>query len=474
MSTMIRIRSFIVLLLAMILSSLLLGPDLSQATEPSPSPGSSPPSFRFVPQIHHLKNGLTLLTVDDPYSPTLTFQVWYRVGSRNEAKGRTGISHFNEHMMFTGTKKFPHGALDKLISEIGGQNNAFTDYDFTAYFENVSPNKLPLPIAIEADRMTHLLLKPDQVERERRIVLEERRNDYDDPTQKLVEQVYATAFAVHPYHNPVIGWEKDIQHTTRNDIMHYYRAHYMPNNATVVVVGPLDGATVLHEVTKAFGSIPRGHLLHQRIPAEPRQHHLRMTVVRKPAMLPITMMAFHAPNFKSRDAMALVVLAQVLSGSRSSLLYQDMIYKNPVAVDAEGDYDPMTHDPGLFYFYAQGLPKTTPKVLRNRLDAVIRYIRTKPVDPELLALSKKQILTQFVMNQESAFGMGMMLGMMSADRIPLSYLTNYVKNINAVTAADIKRVARRYLVPGNETVGYLFPTGGQAPPSFTRPGRIVR
>jgi zinc protease len=120
------------------------------------------------------------------------------------------------------------------------------------------------------------------------------------------------------------------------------------------------------------------------------------------------------------------------------------------------------------------LPKTTPKILRTRLDAVIRKIRTKPVDPELLALSKKQILTQFVMNQESAFGMGMMLGMMSADRIPLSYLTNYVKNINAVTAADIRRVARRYLVPGNETVGYLFPTGGQAPPSFSRPGRIVR
>ena len=143
MSTMIRIRSFILLLLPMILSSLLLGPDLSGASEPTPSAGSSPPSFRFVPRIHHLRNGLTLLTVDDPYSPTLTFQVWYRVGSRNEVKGRTGISHFNEHMMFTGTKKFPHGALDKLISEIGGQNNAFTDYDFTAYFENVAPDKLP-------------------------------------------------------------------------------------------------------------------------------------------------------------------------------------------------------------------------------------------------------------------------------------------------------------------------------------------
>ncbi|EQD32426.1 peptidase M16 domain protein, partial [mine drainage metagenome] len=161
--------------------------------------------------------------------------------------------------------------------------------------------KIDLPVSIEADRMTHLLLKSSQVERERRIVLEERRNDYDDPTQKLVEKVYATAFTVHPYHNPVIGWEKDIQHTSRKDILGYYRAHYMPNNATIVAVGPLDDAAVLKTVTAAFGAIPRGHLLPSRIPHEPVQHHLRMTVVRKPAMLPITMMAFHAPNFKSRD-----------------------------------------------------------------------------------------------------------------------------------------------------------------------------
>ncbi len=475
MSTMFRpcrsFSSFTFLFFILLSGASLIAPAFVRADASSPANGGS---FRFVPRVHHLKNGLTLLTVDDPYSPTLTFQVWYRVGSRNETNGRTGISHFTEHMMFTGTKKFPHGALDRLVSEVGGQNNAFTDYDFTAYFENVAPDKIDLPVSIEADRMTHLLLKPSQVERERRIVLEERRNDYDDPTQKLVEKVYSTAFAVHPYHNPVIGWEKDIQHTTRKDILHYYKAHYMPNNATVVVVGPLDDAAVLNSVTRAFGEIPRGPLLRSRIPREPLQHHLRMTVVRKPAMLPITMMAFHAPNFKSRDAMPLLVLTQVLSGSRSALLYQDLIYRHPVAVDAEGSYDPMTHDPGLFYFYAQGLPKTTPKILRRRLDAVIRKVQRTSVDPTLLALAKKQILTQFVMNQESAFGMGMMLGMMSADRIPLSYLTDYVQRINAVTAGDLRRVARRYLVPKNETVGYLFPTGGRVPPSFSRPGRIVR
>ncbi len=446
----------------------------NQAHATTPPTAGSPLSLALKPHLHHFKNGLTLVTVNDPYSPTLTFQIWYRVGSRNEHRGRTGISHFNEHMMFTGTKKFPHGKLDTLINGVGGQLNAFTDYDFTAYFENVAPDRIDLPLAIESDRMTHLLLSPDQVERERNIVLEERRNDYDDPTQKLVEKVYATAYAVHPYHNPVIGWEKDIQHTTRRDILNYYRAHYMPNNATIVVVGPVDEETLVKKIRSYFGSIPRGRLAKVRIPAEPPQHHLRMTVVRKPAMLPITMMAFHTPNFRSRDAMALVVLAQVLSGGRTSLLYQDMIYRHPVAVDAEGSYDPLTADPGLFYFYAQGLPKTSPPLLRKRLDAVIKKVKTTPVSPDLLESAKKQILTQFVMNQESAFGMGMLLGMMSADRVPMSYLTHYVRNIQAVTAGDVMRVARRYLRKTNETVGYLFPTGPLRRPTFSHPGRIVR
>ena len=450
----------------------LISPQNASADTANPS-GSSL-KLSLLPQVHHFKNGLTLVTVNDPYSPTLTFQIWYRVGSRNEHRGRTGISHFNEHMMFTGTKKFPHGKLDTLINGVGGHLNAFTDYDFTAYFENVAPDKIDLPLAIESDRMTHLLLSPDQVERERNIVLEERRNDYDDPTQKLVEKVYSTAYAVHPYHNPVSGWEKDIQHTTRKDILNYYRAHYMPNNATIVVVGPVDDRTLVKKVRTYFGGIPRGHLAKSRIPAEPAQHHLRMTVVRKPAMLPITMMAFHAPNFRSRDAMALVVLAQVLSGGRTSLLYQDMIYHHPVAVDAEGSYDPLTHDPGLFYFYAQGLPKTSPPLLRKRLDAVIRKVRQTRVPADLLESAKKQILTQFVMNQESAFGMGMLLGMMSADRVPMTYLTDYVRKIQSVTADDLLRVARKYLRSSNETVGYLFPTGPVRHPSFSRPGRIVR
>ncbi len=451
-------------------------------SNPRPSPAATPttegntPSIRLAlsPHVHHFKNGLTLVMVNNPYSPTLTFQVWYRVGSRNEQKGRTGISHFNEHMMFTGTKKFPHGSLDTLINGVGGQLNAFTDYDFTAYFENVAPDKIGLPLAIESDRMTNLLLDPAQVERERNIVLEERRNDYDDPTQKLIERVYATAYSVHPYHNPVIGWEKDIQHTTRTNIRDYYRAHYMPNNATIVVVGPIHEQSLIHKVRSYFGSIPPGRLPHTRLPAEPPQRSLRMTVVRKPAMLPITMMAFHAPNFRSRDAMALVVLAQVLSGGRTSLLYQDMIYRHPVAVDAEGSYDPMTADPGLFYFYAQGLPTSNPPILRKRLDAVIRQIKRTRVTDELLESSKKQILTQFVIDQESAFGMGMMYGMMSADRIPMSYLTNYVRNIQNVTAMDLRRVARTYLRSSNETVGYLFPTGKVGTPSFSKPGRIVR
>lgn len=324
---------------------------------PAPFPASG---FHPTPVLHTYPNGLRLIYVEDPYSPIVTFQVWYKVGSIDEQRGKTGISHFLEHMMFTGTPRYPHGVLDKKINAVGGQSNAFTDYDFTAYFENTAPRYITIGEKIESDRMNNLLLSTQQLERERRIVLEERRNDYDDPTQKLVEQVYAKAFRVHPYHNPVIGWEPDIRHLSQSDLKHYYRTFYMPNNATIIVVGPVNGPELVSQVGQTFGSLPAGSPPNPKIPAEPVQKGLRFTVVHKPAMLPVTMMAFHVPNFKSPDSYALTVLSTLLSGGRSSILYRTMVYQNAVAVDAEGDYEPLTKGPALFYFYAQGLPKVKP------------------------------------------------------------------------------------------------------------------
>lgn len=430
--------------------------------------------FHPSPVLHVYPNGLRLIYVDNPYSPIVTFQIWYKVGSLYEKRGKTGISHFLEHMMFTGTPRYPHGALDQRINAIGGESNAFTDYDFTAYFENTAPRYLPLAMNIESDRMFNLILASSQLERERRIVLEERRNDYDDPTQKLVEQVYAKAFRIHSYHNPVIGWEPDIKHLSQSDLRNYYRTYYMPNNATIIVVGPVNGARLVADVGKQFGSLPTGATPPPVTTKEPVQHGLRFTILHKPAMLPVTMMAFHAPNFKSQDSYALTVLSTLLSGGRSSILYRKMIYQKPVAVDAEGDYEPMTKGPSLFYFYAQGLPKISPPMLRHKFEDIIKGLKKTPVSQAALERAKKQVISGFLMGQESTFGLGMLLGEMASIGIPLDYLDTYVERIQSVTTQDIQRVSRTYLKSSNETVGYLYPSGAPKKPSFSRPNRIVR
>lgn len=469
----VRFRSFIRLAFVLAVSALI--PLLSvtdRGTWADTTGGTS--HFKPVPVVHVYPNGLRLIYVENPYSPIVTFQIWYKVGSINETRGKTGISHFTEHMMFTGTPKYPHGYLDREINAIGGQSNAFTDYDFTAYFENTAPKYIDLAMRIEADRMLNLSLTPQQLERERKIVLEERRNDYDDPTQKLVEQVYAKAFLVHPYHNPVIGWEPDIKRITRADLHRYYKTHYMPNNATIVVVGPVDGPQLIAEVGDQFGSIPSGHSPPPVTVREPPQKSLRFTVIHKPAMLPVTMLAFHAPNFKSPDSYVLTVLSALLSGGRSSILYREMVYENPIAVDAEGDYEAMTRGPSLFYFYAQGLPKVSPPVLRHRLESIIEHLKTAKVSQDALERAKKQVISGFLMGQESTFGLGMLLGEMATVGVPLDYLDTYVDRIHAVTLDDIQRVVRTYLTPSNETVGYLYPTGAPKKPSFSRPNRIVR
>ena len=431
-------------------------------------------SYTPKPKIHVFPNGLRLITVENPYSPIVTFQIWYKVGSIDEHQPKTGISHFLEHMMFTGTPKFPHGVLDQKVNDVGGQSNAFTNYDYTAFFENLPPGNLPLSFAIESDRMKNLSLKKSQIERERKIVLEERRNDYDDPTQLLVERVYARAFVVHPYHNPVIGWEDDIKRITQKDLRNYYHQNYMPNNATIVIVGPVKEASMIRQVGDAFGSIPRGILPKRHIHLDRPQKKLQVVVLHKPAMLPVTMLAFHAPNFKNPDQYPLTVLSALLSGGRSSILYRKMVYEHPVAVDAEGSYDPLTQGPSLFYFYAQGMPKTTPPFLKKELTDVIHSLKTHPVSQSALERAKKGLVSEFLMSQESTFGMGMLLGEMATLGVPMTYLDDYVKNIQAVTPSDITRVAQKYLNSHSETIGYLYPSGKPKRPVFRKPGSLVR
>ncbi|MBS1243292.1 MAG: putative Zn-dependent protease, involved in pqq synthesis (ppqF), partial [Nitrospirae bacterium] len=304
-----------------------------------------------------LPNGLKVLLKEEHKSPVVTFQVWYRVGARNERLGKTGMSHLLEHMMFKGSKKYGPKQFSQVVQRNGGNDNAFTSKDYTAYFENLAADRLEIAMDLESDRMQNLLLDPKEFLSERDVVKEERRMRYeDDPTQTMVEQMMATAFSAHPYQWPVIGWMADIGNITREDLEKHYRTYYAPNNATVVVVGDFDSKKTLALVKKYFGSIPRGPEVPKVGAVEPKQLGEKRVKVKQEAELPAIYAGYKVPNLTSADSHALNVLQGILSSGKSSRLYRSLVYDKQIALYAGGDYDDVSTDPNLFYVYAGIMP----------------------------------------------------------------------------------------------------------------------
>src|SRR5919201_1511490 len=263
-------------------------------------------------------NGLRVLLQEDHRSPIVSFQIWYRVGSRNEARGATGIAHFLEHMMFKGTPTHGQGQFARLIEQNGGQDNAFTSQDVTSYYVNIAADKIDLVIDLEADRMHNLRLDAKDIASEREVVIEERRTrTEDDPGGFLGEEVGAIAFRSHPYGPPVIGFMEDIKRITPEEIRAFYKTYYMPNNAILVAVGDFKASEVLGKIRAKFGKIARGAPSPPVLAVEPAQNGERRVIVSKQAQLPIVYLGYHVPKQKSPDAFPLEMLSSILSEERS-------------------------------------------------------------------------------------------------------------------------------------------------------------
>jgi zinc protease len=330
------------------------------------APPGAPAADRVVAAT--LDNGLRVLLLEDHRSPIVSFQVWYRVGSRNEQRGATGIAHFLEHMMFKGTPTRGPKQFARLVEENGGQDNAFTSQDVTSYFVDIAADKLDLVIELEADRMQNLLLDAKQIASEREVVIEERRTrTEDDPGGFLGEEVSSVAFKAHPYGYPIIGWMEDIKRITPAEIRAFYQTYYLPNNAMVVAVGAFQAPAALQKIRRSFGRIPRGRTPPPVLAVEPPQNGERRVTVRKEAELPIVYLGWHVPNQRSDDAPALEVLSTILSGGRASRLYRDLVYQRQLALEAGGDYSYFSIDPNLFWFWATPMPGQTPETLEAEL-----------------------------------------------------------------------------------------------------------
>jgi zinc protease len=404
-----------------------------------------------------LNNGLKVILLENHKAPVVTFQVWYRVGSRNERWGKTGLSHMLEHMMFKGTKKVGPEEFSRIIQENGGNDNAFTSNDYTAYFENISSDRVQVPIKLESDRMQNLVLREKDFGTERMVVMEERRlRTDDDPQSYLGEQLNAAAFQISPYHWPIIGWMEDIKRFSLEDVKDYHRTYYNPSNSFLVVVGDFKKEALLPEIEKYFGSVPRGTPPDQKRDKDGPQLGERKIFVKKEAQLPYLLMGYHVPNLTSPDGYVLEVIAQILSGGKSSRLYKELVHDKQLVLDIDADNSLLSHDPDLFTFSAEPLPGKDVTEIEKALDKEIERLKTEPVNAHELQKAKNQIEAAFVYEQDSLFYQAMLLAQYEVDG-GWKAIDDYLPSIRKVTSEDIMRVAKQYLVADNRTVGVLIP-----------------
>jgi len=435
---------------ALLLSLALVGSASAQAPTSGPA--------RFPVTEATLDNGLRVLIQEDPRNPIVAVQIFYRVGSRNELPGATGLAHFLEHMMFKGTPTHGRGEISRLIELNGGRDNAFTTKDMTGYHVSIAADRLDLVLGLEADRMRNLLLAPAEIDSERKVVMEERRTRIDDDPEGVVyEAMSSIAFLAHPYRWPIIGWMSDIARINPGELRAFYDTYYRPNNAILVIAGDVKAPAALAQVRRHFGPIPRGATPAPVTALEPDQSDERRVIVRKEAaQLPVVNIAWHVPNFRSEDAPALELLSTLLSEGRASRLYRHLVYDKRMALGAGGEYSYSSLDPTLFWFFATLLPGQSPESVEQALLAEVEQLKKEPVPAEELTRARNQIEASFVWEQDSVFSRASVLGrfeMLGSWRM----LDDFLPKVRAVTAADLQRVAQRYFPLDRKNVSILLP-----------------
>ncbi|MGH8474262.1 MAG: M16 family metallopeptidase, partial [Methylococcales bacterium] len=412
---------------------------------------------------HVLENGLKVIVKEDHRAPVVVSQVWYKVGSSYEYGGITGVSHILEHMMFKGTQKHAPGEFSRIVAENGGQENAFTGRDYTAYFESLEKTRLPIGFELEADRMRNLRLTAQEFDKEREVVLEERRMRTDDqPHSKVYEYFSTVAHTNGGYQNPIIGWADDIRNLSINDLQDWYELWYAPNNATLVVVGDVEPNAVFALANQFFGPLKKAEKpmnLKPRIEVE--QVGQRRLNVRLPAELPYLIMGYKVPVLKTigseKDAYALEVLAGILAGGDSARLAIRLIRGKQLVVNASAEYDLYARLTSLFLFDATPQQGHSLEQIEKALKAEVQELQTKPVASDELERVKAQVLADNIYDRDSVFHQATQLGELETVGLGWQRMDQYVERIHEVTAADILASAKKYLTEDKLTVAYLEP-----------------
>jgi zinc protease len=404
-----------------------------------------------------LKNGMKVLVQSDHSIPNVAVYTFYKVGSRNERPGTTGLSHFFEHMMFNGAKKYGPGDLDKTMESNGGSNNAYTTRDVTAYQDWFPQSALELIFDIEADRIQNLNFDPKKIESERGVVASERRSSVDGQNDGVLEeQLWATAFLAHPYQWPVVGWMSDIEHWTIDDLKHHFEMGYSPSNATMVVVGDVTPEQVFALSEKYLEPIPAHAPPPPVTTVEPEQLGERRLVVRKPAELPLLMIGYHVPQTNSSDYYALNILRTILFTGESSRMYERLVDKDQIALDIRSTVD-SAFDPTLLAITTQPKEGVDPQICEKAIYEELERAKKVVVTEKELEKAKNIRLAEFYRQMRTINGRANTIGTYEVFFGNYQKLFDAAKNYSAVSKEDVQRVAKQYFGANNRTVATLLP-----------------
>jgi zinc protease len=409
-----------------------------------------------------LANGLKVVVKEDHRAPVVVQQIWYKAGSMDENTGLTGVAHALEHMMFKGTRTVPAGEFSRRIAAAGGRENAFTNTDYTAYFQQLDKSQLPLAMKLESDRMHNLNLTAKEFGKEIKVVMEERRMRTDDEPQSLMNEIMmATIYEEHPYHHPVIGWMNDLEAMSVNDVKEWYTRWYAPNNATLVIAGDVKADEVFALAQRYYGAIPKKTLPVRRHFVEPKQVGIKRVVVKAPAELPQLVMAYQAPALRDPkqdwEPYALEMLAGVLDGNESARLNKHLVREQQVASGADANYDPTTRGPSLFTLEATPSTGKTVQDVEAALREQIALLVKNGVDEDELKRVKAQVMAGEVYKLDSVFYQAMQIGQMESIGLGYQAIPVMLEKLQGVTAAQVQQVAKEVLQDDNLTVAVLDP-----------------
>lgn len=430
--------------------------------EPFPEPQIVEATGQPVPHTFMLDNGMQVVVIEDRRAPVVTHMVWYKVGAADEPRGKSGIAHFLEHLMFKGTEKVPPGEFSNTIARNGGRENAFTSYDYTGYYQRVARDRLPLVMELEADRMTGLRLTEEIVLPERDVILEERSARIDnDPGALLAEQMNAILFLAHPYGTPIIGWRHEMEELTYQDALDFYEDHYTPQNAILVVAGDISAEELRPLAEQYYGPIePRGEIAPRVRPADPPARAARRVTLRDARVeREYVRRAYLAPGYANAEpgeAEALDVLSEIIGGGPTARIYKSLVVEQGIAVGASGWYSGTALDDGSIGFYAIPAVGVSMDQAEAAIDAEIEKLLAEGVTQDEVDRAKNTLVADAIFAQDDQQTMARSYGAALTTGLTVKQAATWPDRVLAVTAEDVTAAARKYLQPERSVTGILL------------------